>query len=316
MRVLVTGGAGRLGTRVCRLLLEDGFQVRLLDLECGRTRRSIRKLGGKVEVLWGDVRRPDTVRQALQDVDAVAHMAALLPPTTDQQPGLAEETNVGGTRVVVDVVRENGGKIPLVYTSSVSVFGATPDATEPLCPEKNGANPQEPYAHTKVQSEELIKESGIDYVILRMTSAMDLDTSAMKLMYRVPLDNRIAFCHPDDICLAIVNAIKNFDAVRGETLVIAGDADGRMIYGGMLGGALAALGLPLPPARRFSRTPYCIDWYDTSRSQALLNYQQKTFADFCRDIQRSVAGPLSPIVAPLLRYFIGPVFGWLIVRLI
>jgi hypothetical protein len=89
-----------------------------------------------------------------------------------------------------------------------------------------------------------------------------------------------------------------------------------MTYGEMLGGAFGVLGLPLPPAKKFSQKWYCTDCYDTSKSEALLHYQKKTFDDFRRDMAKTVLGPPSPIVVPLMRYFIGPVFGRIIVRLL
>jgi len=314
MRVLVTGGAGRLGLRVSRLLLEYGYQVRVLDIDNGRNRQRVGKLKGEVDTTWGDIRDAEAVRSSLQGVDAVAHMAAILPPRTDQYPELARSVNVEGTRAVVSGIKDGGRCISLVYSSSIAVFGATPDVQTPVSPERNPPNPEEVYTETKFEAEKIIRESGIDHVILRLPAAFDLEASAMKLIYRVPLDNRFEFCHPDDTILAIVNSIRFFDAVRGKTLVVCGGPAQRMTYRDMLGGAFGVLGLPLPPARKFSQTPYCVDWYDTSASQELLQYQTRTFDDFRRDLAKTVIGPLSPMVVPLMRYFVGPVFGRFVVR--
>lgn len=315
MRVLITGGAGRLGIKVGRALLREEFQVRVFDLRNKRNEKRVKELGETLEVLWGDITELASVRQALRNVDAVVHMAGLLPPVTDEQPELAFRVNVGGTRTLLDAMKENGWPVPVVYTSSVVVFGATPNATEPISADRDPVHPEEPYAETKVQAENLIREAGIDYVILRMTGAFDLDASAIKLMFRLPLTNRIEFCHPDDVILAIVNSVKYLDVAKGHTLVIAGGPQWRMLYRDMVGGALAVLGLPLPPARKFSQQPYCTDWYDTSRAQELLHFQQKTYADFCQDISKEFSRRYSPLFPPLMRHVIGPLFGRFIVRL-
>jgi len=314
MRILVTGGAGRLGLRVSRLLLEHGYQVRVLDVDVPRNRRRVGSLKGEIEVVWGDVRETEQVRSSLAGADAVVHMAAVLPPKTDEHPELARSINVEGTRVVVSAIRDSGRRIPLVYSSSIAVFGATPHAEEPVSPERNPAHPEEVYTVTKFEAENIIRESGVDHVILRLPAAFDLEASAMKLIYRVPLDNRFEFCHPDDTILAIVNSVRFFDSVKGRTLVVCGGPSQRMTYRDMLGGAFRVLGLPLPPAAKFSQTAYCVDWYDTSVSQELLHYQTKTFEDFRRDMGKTVVGPLSPVVVPLMRYFVGPVLGRVIVR--
>src|SRR4030042_3405320 len=132
MRVLITGGVGRLGLKACRAFIGDGFQVRLFDLQSKQNVKRMKELGGKVEILSGDITQPDSVRQALQGVDAIVHLAGLLPPVTDEKPELAFKVNVGGTRVLLDAIRENGRRGPLGFTSSIVVFGGPPNATEPL----------------------------------------------------------------------------------------------------------------------------------------------------------------------------------------
>lgn len=314
MRVLVTGGAGRLGLKVGKLLLEHGYHVRVLDIDGARNRKRVSTLRGDVDACWGDIRQRESVMASLEGIDAVVHMAAILPPKTDQYPDLARSINVEGTGTLVSAIKDSRRPIPLVYSSSISVFGATADAGEPVCPEKNPAHPEEVYSETKFEAENVIRDSGLEYVILRLPAAFDLDFSAIKLMYRVPLNNRFEFCHPDDTILAIVNSVRFFDAVRGRTLVVCGGPSQRMTYRDMLGGTFGVVGLPLPPARKFSQTPYCVDWYDTAGSQELLRYQTKTYDAFRRDLARTIAGPASPVVVPLMRYLIGPVFGRIIVR--
>ena len=316
MRVLITGGAGRLGINVCQAFLKDGFQVRVLDLDTPRNRKGVRELGEKAEVMWGDVTQPELVRRAIEGVDTVVHMAAILPPVAYEKPELAARVNVGGTRVIVDLIKEKGGRIPLVYTSSVAVFGPTPGATEPISPDRNRPHPRGAYGETKLQAENLIREAGIDHVILRLTATMYLafEMSDLKRMFSVPLNNRVEYCHPHDTATAILNAVKNFDAVNGSTLVVSGGREQRMLYGDMIAAILGVLGLPVPPARKFTRAPYYLDWYDTSKSQALLRFQRKTFVDYLKDYSRELAKQYSPLFRPFMRRFVGPVFGKMVVQ--
>lgn len=318
MKVLVTGGAGRLGITVCQTFLEHGFQVRVFDLATSYNRRAVRELAGKAEIRWGDITHPDSVCQALSEVDAVVHMAAVLPPVADLKPELAAAVNVGGARTIVDLLKEQGGHVPFVFTSSAAVFGPSPEAAEPISPETRPPRPKGTYGETKLQAEELIRKSGIDFVILRLTVTMYLifRVSDMKRMLTIPPGNRIEFCHPDDTALAILNAVKNFGAVKGNTLVISGGPGQRMTYRDMLSAVLRVLGLPMPPDRKFTLKPYYLDWYDTEKSQALLQYQQKTFAHYLEDYARELRRRFSPLFLPFMRYFAGPVFGKLIVRLI
>jgi len=317
-RVLITGGAGRLGITVCRTFVENGYQVRLFDLNTTRNRKAVKGLPKEVEIFWGDVAQKESVRVAMEYVDAVVHMAAVLPPLAYQNPELTHRVNVEGTGNVIDVIKEKGGNLPLVFTSSAAVFGPSPGATEPISVEKNPPNPGGVYAETKLQAENLIREAGIDCVILRLTVTMYLifAVSDMKRMLTVPLKNRIEFCHLDDTALAILNAVRNFDLVKGNTLVVSGGSGQQMYYEDMIGAILRVLGLPMPPAGKFTREPYYLDWYDTGTSQLLLQYQRNTFADYLDDYRKELTRKLSPLFLPFMRRFVGPLLGRLIVRLI
>ena len=316
MRVLITGGAGRLGITVCKAFLHDGFQVRAFDLDTPVNQKSVKRLNGKAEVMWGDITRPDSVKKALEGIDAVVHMAGILPPVAYEKPKLAAKVNVGGTRIIVDMVKERGGNIPFLFTSSVAAFGPTPGASQPLCPEKTEPNPKGAYGETKLQAEHIIKESGIDYVILRLTATMYLSFSIsdLKRMFTVPLNNRVEYCHPNDTASAILNAIKDFDSVKGKILVISGGAEQRMLYKDMIRAMMGIMGLPLPPARKFTTEPYYLDWYDTTKAQELLKFQRHTFADYLKDYSKELARQYGAGFLPFMRRFIGPVFGKLIVQ--
>jgi UDP-glucose 4-epimerase len=316
MRVLITGGAGRLGINVDKAFIKGGFQVRVFDLDTPVNRKSVKRLGGKAEIHWGDITRPDSVREALEDVDAVVHMAGILPPVAYERPELAARVNVGGTRIIVDMLKQTGRQIPFVFTSSVAAFGPTPDANEPLCCEEHDPNPQGAYGETKLQAEDIIRQSGIQYVILRLTATMYLSFSLsdLKRMFSVPLNNRVEYCHPDDTASAIFSAIDNFDLVKGNTLVISGGPEQRMLYKDMVGAILRVMGLPLPPARKFTKEPYYLDWYDTTKSQKLLNFQHRSFGEYIKDYSKQISRQYGRGFIPFMRHFIGPVFGKAIVQ--
>ena len=278
-------------------------------------RRKIKGMDTAVETMWGDITKPDSIKRVLEGVDAVVHLAAIVEPMTEKNPELANRINVGGTRTIVALIKDRGVSIPFVYISSASVFGLTPDATECLHPDRNPCNPVTVYARTKVQAENLVRASGIDHVILRLTPVPYEKISYTDMKYQmfiIPLENRIEFCHPDDANLAIVNAVKYFDKVRGRTLIIGGGPSQRIRYKDLVGVAMGTFGLPMPPRHKFAGEPFALDWYDTSESQALLNYQNKTLDDYRRDLAAKFPAPL----LVLMRRIIGPALGKLIVRLL
>ena len=316
MRVLVTGGAGGLGINVCKLLIETEYEVRIFDLQNTRNLKNVQEVENHTEVFWGDITQPESIKRALDQIDIVIHMAAIIPPLALQQPDLAKRVNVDGTKTLVETIKQQT-TIPLIYTSSVSVFGPTPDTKEPLSPDRNIPHPMDSYSKTKLQAEDVIKQSGLDFVILRLTATpyLTFKMNDLKQMYSIPLNNRVEFCHPYNVALAIGNAAKNFTAIHGKTLIISGGSSQRMLYKDMVGSILAVIGLPLPPEKKFSKEPYYLDWYDTIEAESLLHFQIHTFEDYLKDFTKQLSHRYSKLFVPVMRHVIGPLFGKVISRL-
>lgn len=130
-RVLVTGGSGFIGRRLCRELLETGYNVRALDSLVEQVHRGQTTHVDGVEFIRGDMRDPDIVRQALQGADLVAHLAAEVGVG---QSMYAIERYVGANELGTAVLLEAMIKHPveqIVVASSMSIYGEgayqTPD---------------------------------------------------------------------------------------------------------------------------------------------------------------------------------------------
>jgi UDP-N-acetylglucosamine/UDP-N-acetyl-alpha-D-glucosaminouronate 4-epimerase len=150
MRVLVTGGAGFIGSNLVRALAADGDTVRVLDDFSTGRQANLDGLGGDVEVIEGDIRDPLAVRKAVAGVEVVHHLAAL--PSVARSvadPRAAHEVNVDGTLTVLLEARDAGvGR--LVYASSSSVYGNTPTLPKH---EEMPVSPRSPYAAAKLAGE-------------------------------------------------------------------------------------------------------------------------------------------------------------------
>ena len=147
--ILITGGAGFIGSALADRLAGSGERVRILDdFSTGRRER----ISGNplIEVCEGDIRSPVAVRAALSGVGRVAHLAALASvPRAELDPETAARVNVEGTLVVLDESRR-AGVSALVYASSCSVYG---DAGERPIAESVPLRPLSVYAVTKLAGE-------------------------------------------------------------------------------------------------------------------------------------------------------------------
>ncbi|HET9541669.1 MAG TPA: NAD-dependent epimerase/dehydratase family protein [Acidimicrobiales bacterium] len=159
MRVLVTGGAGFIGANLCRSLLADGHDVRVLDdLSTGR----VGNLDGlSLDLVEGSIVEPAVVAGAAADVDRIVHLAARASvPRSIAEPVAAHEANVTGTVNVLEAARPRG--LPVIVASSSSVYGDT--AVSPKHEDLPVA-PRSPYAASKLATEGYALAYGVAYAL-------------------------------------------------------------------------------------------------------------------------------------------------------
>lgn len=147
-RVLVTGGAGFIGSHIVQELAQQGGQVRVLDNFATGRRENLQIPG--LEIVEGDIRDLDAVRRAMNGVDYVLHQAALSSvPRSIADPLTTNEVNVCGTLNVLAAARDAHIR-RVVYASSSSVYGDNPTLPKH---EELPTRPLSPYAVSKLTGE-------------------------------------------------------------------------------------------------------------------------------------------------------------------
>jgi nucleoside-diphosphate-sugar epimerase len=237
--VLVIGGAGYIGSILCRQLLEKGYHVRVLDaLLYGDA--AIRELydRDRFDFVEGDSRNVENVVRAMRDMDAVVHLGEIVgDPATALDEKLTLEINLAATRLVAEAAKGYGAR-RFVYASSCSVYGAGSEVLS----EQSILNPVSLYARTKVGAEKaLLALNGPDFhpVLLRLGTVYGLsprlrfDLVINLLTAKAVCDGQITifggeqwrpFVHVADVARAIVRCVEAPAAnVRGQVFNVGSD---------------------------------------------------------------------------------------------
>lgn len=294
MRVLLTGAFGNIGESTLLALLPKGYEIRCFDLDTKRNRKKASELQahGNFEVVWGSITEKEQLEPALKDLDAIIHLAAIIPPVSETKPDLARSVNVGGMRNLIACLSDIEKPPKLIFASSISTHGPR----SPDMPAITSATPQKPtdnYTHHKMECETLLRDSPVPWTILRLTAVPPLEISMKMdpLLFEMPLEQKIEFCHTRDVGLAFSNAVEA-DTVR-KILLIGGGPRCQLIYSDFAGKLLTAMGIGMLPEDAFKKANgsdewFYTSWMDTEESGALLKYQTRTFDEYVAEMKNNV----------------------------
>lgn len=295
MKVLVTGAFGNVGQSTIIALSNKGYSIRCFDLRNDRNIKIAKKMQKRypaLEIFWGDIRRYEAVEKAVQGVQAIIHLAAIIPPLSEIKPDFAYTVNVEGSRNLIKAALKQEPKPRFIFTSSVSVYGRKMDLAPPR-KISDSFDPIEEYGKHKITIEQELQQTDLPWTILRLGAVTPnyAPWNIPPLLFEIPLNQRIEVVHTLDVGLACANAV---DApVEGKVLHIGGGKRCQMLQREFLLKMLGAMGISMLPDEAFKVATnkedwYHLDWMDTEEAQRLLKYQQHSLEDFTREFKKKI----------------------------
>jgi nucleoside-diphosphate-sugar epimerase len=281
--ILITGGAGSVGREVATCLASQGHRVRVYDLptcDFGPFEHL-----AQAEVVEGDILDRDRLGRAVSEVDAVLHLAALLPPVSERDREATMAVNVGGTANLIAALEEKSPGAHLILSSSVCVYGDT-SAVEPPVRTSFPTRASDLYAESKIEAERLVVDGRLGYTVLRISGVSVPAFLEPPQVWPFRAEQRLEFVCRGDVVAALA-ACAEVEKARGRLLNIAGGPTWRIRGREYVARFNEVMGLPTEEARYSERAGY-FDWYDTDASQALLGYQRTSFARFLELLQAAI----------------------------
>jgi nucleoside-diphosphate-sugar epimerase len=227
-KVLVTGGAGYLGSILVPALLDRGFAVTVVDnFMYGQDSLAAVCSRPEFSVVRGDVRSIETMRPLVKDADVIIPLAALVgAPLCDRDPLAATSTNL---RAIVDMLDLISPAQRVLLPVTNSGYGA--GEAGKVCTEETPIRPVSLYGRDKAEAERTLLDRHPSAISLRlatvfgMSPRMRLDLLVNDFTYRACIDRFIVlfeshfkrnFIHVRDVARAFLHLIDRFDAMKGQ----------------------------------------------------------------------------------------------------
>ena len=228
MKILITGGAGYLGSVITGKMLVSGYQVTVLDkLVFNQVSLLSYTSNPNFKFIHGDVRNEVLLKKLCEDADVIIPLAAIVGfPACAAEPELAKEINF---KQIVNIVKYcNGKNKKILYPNTNSGYGLSTGQLE--CTEESPLTPISVYGQTKCEAESFLRTS-TDAIIFRLatvfgvSSRMRTDLLVNDFTYKAITDKYIVvfektfkrnFIHIEDVANAFLFMLKNYDTYKGE----------------------------------------------------------------------------------------------------
>ncbi len=225
-RILITGGAGYIGSKLSTRLVELGYDVTVIDI-LKFNKNSLLHLVSKknFKLIYGDTRNKNLLNKELKNKDIIIPLAALVgAPLCEKFPKLAKEINLNIIKYILSKINPNQ---KVIYPNTNSGYGV--GKKNAYCTEESDLNPISLYGRTKVDAEKLILEHK-NSVVFRLATVFGFSyrmrtdllvnflvhKAVTKKILKIFQPNfRRNYVHVSDVVEAFIFAIQNFRKMRG-----------------------------------------------------------------------------------------------------
>ena len=319
--VLVTGAFGLVGSATVKRLAAEGRRVVATDLGTPAQRKAAQALPAGTQARWADLTEPAAVNRLVSEVStaAIVHLAAVIPPLIYRNAKRARKVNVDATAALVRAAAGQPTPPRFIQASSNAVYGPrNPHRFNDLEHADTPPKPCDLYGATKLEAEEQVQSSRLEWVVLRLGGVFSADlrdmpvsSDGLSFESALPTDGRVHTVDVRDVAAAFAAATTA--DVAGEILLVAGDESHRLRQVEIGAALAAAMGLTGTFSTGRPGDPdsnddwFVTDWMDTTRAQEALAFQQHSWPEMLAEMRanmgwkRYALRPVRPLVKQFLK---------------
>lgn len=293
-RVLITGANGAIGKECVKLLAEGktDYSIRCLVHNKQRTKKRIGRYSNILELIEGDLTKPETLEKLTKEVDFVIHLAAVIPPIAHKNPKLAYNVNVGGTKNLIEALEKNSPNAFLLFASSITVYGDRLNTPNIKVGDKLKESLNDGYGKAKIEAEKLIQQSKINWTIFRLTGIIDPKLNKPDpLMFHMPLNTNLEICTTLDCARAFVNSLEHQKELSHKIFNLGGGSTCQVVFKDFLAEAFERSGLgPLNfPNGAFATANFHCGFYsDSDLLNNIVGFQKETLQDYYTQMEAAI----------------------------
>ena len=315
-KILLTGATGAIGSEVLKQLQSaDRLKgVTVLVRKSKKTEKKLKPFGDAINVIYGDITNQDIVKKAVKNQDVVIHLAAIIPTVENNNDSLVNLVNVDGTNNIVRSMEIESPDALLLFSSSIAIYGdrlLDPDIQVSDPPK--GLN-LDNYSRTKVEAEDIIKTSKLNWSIFRLTAIMGIGNPKISgIMFEVPLETPLEIATVRDTARAFVNSIEHKDELTGKVFNLGGGELCRITYFDFLTRAFDAFGLGklnFPNYAFAKQNFHCGHYIDGDELEEIIHFRSDDIDSYFKRFNNSI-----PKIQKLLTLPFSGLVKWFLLKL-
>jgi len=288
MKVLLTGATGNVGFETLKKLIEHKHEVTVLEIKSAKNKKKLNQYKDKIFIVFGSVTDENLISELIVGKDVVIHLAAIIPPLADVKPELARQTNVFGTLNIVNAIKKQIKKPFLIYSSSISVYGDRLENYGIQVGDMLKPSFGDHYAETKIEAENIILDSNIEYTIFRLGAVMG-NPKINPLMFHMPLKTKLEIVSNVDVGEALAKSINHIEDLKGQIFNLGGGEKCRTSYHEFLENMFKIYGLKTRGINLdafASNNFHCGYYIDGHRLNNILHFQNDTLITYYERLKK------------------------------